>query len=94
MKVKIFSVRADESFQAIRMGDKTRRFSANEFLEGEIQKFLDDNPKAQVKHIQFQSIAIVPKTASWNTANTDIDWEMEKSVLYCLKSRFGQTGAY
>jgi hypothetical protein len=35
MKVKIFSVRADESFQAIRMGDKTRRFSANEFLEGD-----------------------------------------------------------
>jgi len=50
-------------------------------LEREIQKFLDDNPKAQVKHVQFQSIAIVPKTADWNTTNTDIDWEMEKSVL-------------
>ena len=43
MKVKIFSVRADENFQTIRVGDKTRRFSANVFLEGEIQKFLDDN---------------------------------------------------
>ena len=81
MKVKIFSVRADEDFHAIRVGDQTRRFSANEFLEREIQKFLDDNPKAQVKHVQFQSIAIVPKTADWNTTNTDIDWEMEKSVL-------------
>ncbi len=81
MKVKIFSVRADENFQAIRVGDKTKRFAANEFLEGEIQKFLDDNPKDQVKHVQFQSIAIVPKTADWKTTNTDIDWEMEKSVL-------------
>lgn len=81
MKIKIFSVRADENFQAIRVGDQTRRFSANEFLESEIQKFLDDNPKIQVKHVQFQSIAIVPKTADWNTSNSDIDWEMEKSVL-------------
>jgi len=80
MKVKIFSVRADGNFQAIRVGDKTRRFSANEFLEGEIQKFLDDNPKAQVKHVQFQSIAIVPKTAAWNTSNTDIDWESEQPL--------------
>ena len=46
IKVKIFSVRADENFQAIRVGDKTRKFSANEFLEREIQKFLDDNPKS------------------------------------------------
>jgi hypothetical protein len=47
----------------------------------EIQKFLGDNPKAQVKHVQFHFIAIVPKTARWNRSNTDIDWEMEKSVL-------------
>ncbi len=80
-KVKIFSVRADENFQAKRGGEKTRKFSANEFMEQEIQKFLDDNPKAQVKHVQFQSIAIVPKTANWNRTNPDIDWEMEKSVL-------------
>jgi len=73
MKVKIFSVRADENFRAIKVRDKSRRFSANEILEGEIQKFLDDNPKAQVKHVQFQSIAIVPKTPDWNTSNTDID---------------------
>ena len=81
MKIKIFSVWADENFQATRAGIKIRSFSASEFLEREIQKFLDDNPKAQVKHVQFQSIAIVPKTADWNTTNTDIDWEMEKSVL-------------
>jgi len=81
MKVKIFSVRADNNFRAKRVGDDTRRYSANEFLEREIQKFLDDNPKVQIKHVQFQTIAIVPKTAAWNTMNVDIDWEMEKSVL-------------
>lgn len=53
MKVKIFSVQADDNFQAIGVGDKTRRFSANGFLEREMQKFPDDNPKAQVKHVQF-----------------------------------------
>jgi len=63
------------------VGSKTRFFSANEFREGEIQKLLNDNPKAQVKHVQFQSIAIIPKTANWNTTNTDIGWEMEKSVI-------------
>ena len=81
MKIKIFSVRADENFQVTRAGDKTLKISANESLEREIQRFLDDNPKAQVKHVQFQSVAIVPKTADWNTTNTDIGWEMEKSVL-------------
>lgn len=81
MKVKIFSVHANEHFRAIRLGDKSRTLSANAFLEGEIQKFLDDNPKVQVKHVQFQSITIIPKTAAWNTTNVNIDWEMEKSVL-------------
>jgi len=70
-----------KNFDAISVGEQTRRFSANEFLENEIQKFLDDNPKIQVKHVQFQSIAIVPKTAHWNTSNSHIYWEMEKSVL-------------
>jgi len=51
MKVKIFSVQADEHFRAIRVGDETRRFSANEYLEREIQKFLDDDPKVQIKHV-------------------------------------------
>ena len=46
-----------------------------------IQKFLDENPKIQIKHVQFTTVAIVPKTASWDTTNADIDWEMEKSVL-------------
>ncbi|NWG01689.1 MAG: hypothetical protein HXY44_02385 [Syntrophaceae bacterium] len=78
MKVKIYSERADENFRAIRVGDKTRRFFANEIPEGQIQKFLDENPKVKIKHDQFQSIAIVPKTADWNTTSTDIHWEMEK----------------
>lgn len=81
MKVKIFSVRADENFRAIRIGDETKKLSANEYLEHEIQKFLDENPKVQIKHVQFTNVSIVPKTASWNTTNTDIDWEIEKSVL-------------
>ncbi len=81
MKVKIFSVRTDEKFRAIRVGDETRKLSANEYLEGEIQKFLDENPKVQIKHLQFSTVAIIPKTVSWSTTNADIDWEMEKSVL-------------
>ena len=81
MKVKIFSVHADEGFRAIRVGDETRKLSANEYLEREIQKFLDEHPKSQIKHVQFANIAIVPKTADWNTTNADIDWEMEESVL-------------
>jgi hypothetical protein len=72
MKVKIFSVRADNGLRAIRVGDETRRFSANEYLEREIQRFLDDNPKIQIKHVQFTTVAIIPKTASWSTTNADI----------------------
>lgn len=45
MKVKMFSVRAGENFLAIRVGDETRKLSANEYLEDKIQKFLDENPK-------------------------------------------------
>jgi len=30
---------------------------------------------------QLPSVAIIFKTASWGTTNTDIDLEMEKSVL-------------
>ncbi len=81
MKIKIFSVRADENFRAIRVGNETRKLSANEYLEDKIQKFLDENPKIQIKHVQFSTVAIIPKTASWSTTNADIDWEMEKSVL-------------
>jgi len=61
MKVKIFSVRADDKFRPIRVGDETRKLSANEYLEDKIQKFLDENPKVQIKHVQFSTIAIVPK---------------------------------
>ena len=81
MKVKVFSVRADEGFRAIRIGDETGRVSANEKLEQEMQAFLDQNPGIQIKHVQFSSVAIVPKTAAWDTTNADIDWEIEKSVL-------------
>jgi len=85
MKVKIFSVYADENFRAIRIGDDTRKLSANEYLEREIQKFLDGNPKIQIKHVQFTTVAVIPKTVDWDTTNTDIDWEMEKSVLILFK---------
>jgi hypothetical protein len=81
LRIKIFSVRADENFRAIRIGEESHRLSANEYLEREIQQFLDENPKVQIKHIQFSSIPIIPKTAAWNTTNADIDWEIEKSVL-------------
>lgn len=81
MKVKIFSVRANNNFRAIRVGDKTGKSSANEYLEQEIQRFLDENPKAQIKNIQFNTVAIIPHNASWDTTNTEIKWEMEKSVL-------------
>lgn len=81
VKVKIFSVQADEGVRLIRAGEETRRLSANEKLEQEIQAFLDENQKIEIKHLQFSSVAIVPKTASWDTTNSDIDWEIEKSVL-------------
>ena len=81
MRVKIFSVRADENFKAIRIGENTRRLSANEYLEREIQQFLDQHPNMRIQHVQFSTIAIIPKTAAWHTTNTGIDWEMEKSVL-------------
>ncbi len=81
MRVKIFSVRADEDFSAIRIGEQTRQSSANEKLELDIQAFLDENPNARIVHIQFSSVAIVPRNASWGTTNTDIEWEIEKSVL-------------
>ncbi len=81
MKVGIFSVRADEDFKAVRIGEETRRLSVNEYLEREIQKVLDQNPEVQVKHVQFSTVSIIPKTAGWNTTNADIDWEIEKSVL-------------
>lgn len=81
MKVKVFSVRADERFVAIRYGDETDRLWANDKLEREIQTFLDQNPEIQIKHVQFSSVAIVPKTTSWDTTYADIAWEIEKSVL-------------
>lgn len=81
MKIKIFSARADESFRAIRIGEESHRVSANDYLEREIQKFLDHNPKVQVKHIQFSCIPLAPRTPAWDTTNSEIPWEIEKSVL-------------
>ena len=54
MKVKIFSVRADEGFRATRIGEETRKLSANEYLEREIQKFLDEHPNSQICPIQYR----------------------------------------
>ena len=56
MKVGIFSVRADEDFKAVRIGEETRRLSVNEYLEREIQKVLDQNPEVQVNHVQFSTV--------------------------------------
>jgi hypothetical protein len=57
MKVKIFSVRANQDFRAIRIGDDTGRRSANEYLQQEIQKFLDEDPKIQIRHVQFATVS-------------------------------------
>jgi len=80
LKARIFSVRADENFMLIRADELTRTLSANEKLELEIQARLDQNPGIDIKHIQFSSLAVVPKNASWQTTNTEIEWEIEKSV--------------
>lgn len=86
VKVKIFSVQADGAFRAIRVGEHTGYLSANDKLEQEIQAFLDQDPKIEIKHLQFSSTAIVPTTASWGTTNSNIDWEIEKSVLILYES--------
>lgn len=80
-KIKIFSVHANEDFSAIRIGNETRTISANEYLEREIQKFLDESPQIEIKYLQYSSTPIIPKTASWNTTNSPIDWEIEKCVI-------------
>jgi hypothetical protein len=87
MTAKIFSVLADQDFRAIRIGNNTGRLSANEYLQQEIQKFVDEDPKIQIRHVQFATVSIIPKTASWHTTNTDIDWEIEKSVLILYEER-------
>jgi len=80
MKVMISSVRADQNFRAIRVGDDTGRISANEYLQGEIQEFLGEDPKTQIRHVQFATVSIIPKSASWDTTNAEVDWEIEKSM--------------
>jgi hypothetical protein len=63
MKAKMFSVRADQDFRAIRIGDDTGRLSANEYVQPEIQTFLDEDPKIQIRHVQFATVSLIPKTA-------------------------------
>ncbi len=44
MKVKIFSVRPDESFRVIRVDDETGKLSSNEYLEKEAQPTQHSKP--------------------------------------------------
>ena len=81
MNIKIFSVHADSDFRAIRIGDKSFKFSANEYLESEIQSFFEQNPNIEIKSIQYFATPIIPKTVDWQTTNCDIDWEIEKCVI-------------
>ncbi len=92
MKVKIFSVLANNHFRAIRIGDRSGKLSANEHLEKEIQSFLDQNPEIEIKHIQFSTTPLIPKMADWETTNSEINWEIEKSViiLFDVKSKIGR----
>ena len=91
MKVKIFSVHADQDFHAIRVGEQTCRLSANDYLEDQIQHFLDEHPQLQLRQVQFSSVPIVPKTTSWDTTNVDIPWEIEKSVLVFFDGKEGES---
>jgi len=61
MKAKILSVLADQGSRAIRIGNNTGRLSANEYSEQEIKKFLDENSKTQIRHVQFATVSIIPK---------------------------------
>lgn len=81
MKAKIISVSANSDFMAIRIGQRSRSISADEYLESELQHFLDDHPDIDLKHVEYSSICVVPKMPSWDTTNSDVDWEIEKSVL-------------
>ena len=81
MKAKILSVRDDADFRSITIGDESRKLSANQYLEREIQNFLDAHPGIQVRQLHFAAVPIVPRTAPWDTTNSDIEWEIEKSVL-------------
>jgi len=81
MNIKFFTVHADSDFRVIRVGDKTLKLSANEYLENEINNFLNQNPDVEIKSIQYFATPIIPKTASWETTNSDIDWEIEKCII-------------
>lgn len=51
MKIKIFSVIADEDFRAIYVGEGARAMPANGYLEQQIQSFLDEHPRIAVRHL-------------------------------------------
>jgi hypothetical protein len=87
VKIKIFSVEADTDFRALWIGEETRKLSANEYLEREVQRFLHENPDIEVKHPQYSSTQIIPKTAAWGTTNVDIDWIIEKTLILLYQEK-------
>ncbi len=95
MIVKIFSVRTDDNFRATRVGDKSRRILANEFLENEMQKVLDDNLRAQIKHVQFRS-QIITKSESerFNPSSASLGYLVVnlKHEVRCLTTASSRTG--
>ena len=62
--MKIFSVIADERFPPI-VGTETLTMSAKEYPEEEIQRSVDENAKIRIRHVQFSSMPVIPKTASY-----------------------------
>ena len=81
MNVKVFSVRLDETFGAIRTGGTPGYQPGSEYLESMIQSFLDEHPQIEVVSVQFSGLAIIPRTAAWGTTNVPIEWEMEQTVI-------------
>lgn len=73
MKVKLFSAIADEDFRALYTPSDLPGMSANDYLEHQIQVFLDGHPNVAVRHLQYFATAIPGKRVS--------DWEIEKSVI-------------
>ena len=89
MRVKIFSVRADENFKAIRIREDTRRLSANTYLEHEIQQFLDQHPNMSIRHVASSTMVIIHKMAVWHPTNTNIEG-MQDDALWKVARRVPQ----
>lgn len=84
MKVKIFSVRADESSRAIRIGNETGKLSANKYLEKEVQHFLDENPSIEICQMQFNSTAIVPLMRIGEQPTHLSIGKLKRFLLFCM----------